>query len=86
MKFTEIAKRLNGTDARVARGNDPVQWAMESHDVARDVIFPELADLQGDPITLPGNYCEVNWPVAAAQLKVAGIRLAFLLNRTLENR
>ena len=64
-------------------GGNPEQWAMESHDIARDVLFKNLHDLQGDPITLPSSYCLDNASLVRSRLEIAGIRLADLLNTTL---
>lgn len=83
LKFPEIARQLEKNEPVTSVGNDPVKWAMESHDIARDFVFPGVAGLPGDPILLPRNYCDVNWPIARSRLKLAGVRLAALLNETL---
>ncbi|WP_430241905.1 S1/P1 nuclease [Neorhizobium sp. DAR64861/K0K2] len=83
-KFQETAKRLMKDEDSPRAGGDPASWAMESHDIARDKIFPDLAGLSGDPAVLPDSYCDANWPIASSRLKFAGVRLASLINQALD--
>lgn len=82
-KFQDTAKKLIKVEPSPPAGGDPTSWAMESHDIARDKIFPALAGLPGDPVTLPDNYCDASWPIASSRLKFAGVRLAGLINDAL---
>jgi len=66
-----------------ARGT-PVDWALESRDLARDRVFPPLPAWRVDGVVqLPTTYQLDNWPVVRLRLKQAGLRLAHLLNETL---
>ena len=64
-----------------ARGS-VVSWAIEGRDIARDAIFPGIAP-KGKITTLPDDYAAVHWPVVRVRLKLAGLRLARLLNEQL---
>ncbi len=55
-----------------------VDWAMESHDIARDHVFVLPEDLK-----LGEDYYRVNVPVLDQQLAKGGVRLAKLLNEAL---
>jgi len=66
---------------------DPVAWALESRDMARDILLPAIggcnADRRegdGNPPVLASSYGNDNWPIARARLKLAGLRLANVLN------
>lgn len=58
-----------------------MDWAMESHDVAKDHVYalPENRKLGED-------YVRANVPVVDQQLIKAGVRLAKLLNDALRKR
>ncbi|AYC99578.1 S1/P1 nuclease [Neorhizobium sp. NCHU2750] len=61
---------------------DPIHWAYESRDIARDEIYPELQGLptQNGATVLPADYAERHWPTVEKRLKLAGLRLAGVLN------
>ncbi len=61
---------------------DPVAWATESRDIARDIVMPGIARGRGI-IRLDDRYLEHYWPVVEARLHLAGLRLALVLNQTL---
>jgi hypothetical protein len=56
-----------------------VDWAMESHDIARDHVY-----VLPDDRKLGEDYYRANLPVVDQQLAKAGVRLAKLLNETLK--
>jgi hypothetical protein len=58
---------------------EPVDWALESHDLAVAVVYNKLP---GD-LTLDDRYIRDMTPHITKQLGVAGLRLAKLLNDTL---
>jgi nuclease S1 len=64
-------------------GGDPVSWALEGRDIARDVIYTHVPQQSAQPLTLPANYGAQNWPIITARLTQAGIRLANILNHAL---
>lgn len=72
-----------------ATGLDPVLWAVESHDLARDVAYagivgPGAASPDpNDVIALDQAYADRAWPVIERQLVKAGARLANTLNKAL---
>ncbi len=67
-------------------------WAIETRNLARDKVYVGVvkrpADLKGplfergaeSGLTLPDSYYDDNWPIVETQLRVAGYRLAALLN------
>ncbi len=63
---------------------DPLAWALESHEIAEQVVyrFPEFTPGRppSRPITLEAAYWERAAPIVDQQLKRGGIRLASLLN------
>lgn len=60
----------------------PAQWANEAHALARDQIYPPL--MGHTDVRLPNDYAGRQAPVARMLLAKAGVRLAWLLNRTLK--
>ena len=81
----EIARQ----DRRAWRGTTPDDWANESFAIARDFIaahgiVESIRDGSGytdNPIVLPASVIEEMKPSIAVRLKMAGVRLAWLLNR-----
>ncbi|MGH7583951.1 MAG: S1/P1 nuclease [Gemmatimonadales bacterium] len=66
-------------DITALSGGTPAQWAMESHDIARDFVYARLpASLEIDR-----SYADAARPVIMDQLLKAGVRLAAVLERTL---
>jgi hypothetical protein len=67
----------------------PSDWIRESHDIARDLVYPALPvpDSCTQPITgvvaIDEAYFARAAPVAVSQVRKAGVRLARLLNETL---
>ncbi|HEY0291685.1 MAG TPA: S1/P1 nuclease [Hansschlegelia sp.] len=66
-------------------GGAPADWTVESRDIARDVIFPDLARSPkvNGVIDLPKGYAADMRPIVFDRLTQAGVRLADLLNATL---
>lgn len=64
-------------EAELARGS-VIEWAMQSHDEARDHVYTFSVDRH-----LGTDYVQRNLPVVEAQLARAGVRLAALLNTAL---
>jgi hypothetical protein len=67
----------------------PSDWIRESHDIARDMVYPALPvpNSCSQPITgvvaIDQAYSARAAPVAISQVRKAGVRLARLLNETL---
>lgn len=82
----ELAQDLftDPTYAYVQQGT-PEQWAMESHDIARNFIYHNDMNTAKtkETITLPNGYPEDSVPVVKKRLAAAGIRLGRLLNQLL---
>ena len=55
-------------------------WVNQSHQLAVDVVYLGIP-ATNDPVVLGDEYLKTAEPVARLQLKRAGIRLAFILNR-----
>jgi hypothetical protein len=64
-------------------GGRPIDWALESRNIARDDIFRTLPLRSKTVIDLPDDYGAENWPIIAERLNQAGHRLGALLNRLL---
>ena len=81
LKGPEIAALIDRTEAAPNLKGDAEDWAWESHVIARDIILPR-AELfrRAKPAILPPDYAKESWPIAAARLKAAGMRLAWTLN------
>jgi hypothetical protein len=59
----------------------PVDWALESRDIARDDLYPSLTTPDATNVTqLPDDYADQNWPIVESRLELAGLRLAETLN------
>ena len=81
----DTGQKLNGKISAAhakdwSRGS-VIQWANESHGVARNFIYTHLPDSSGN---LPPNYQKESEPIVALQLQKAGVRLAAVLNATLK--
>jgi len=72
-----LARR--GDIASISRGSI-LYWAMESHDVARDVVYPFLPP----SLELDNRYLAEVRPVLEDRLLRGGVRLAVVLNRALD--
>ncbi|HEX3927558.1 MAG TPA: S1/P1 nuclease [Gemmatimonadales bacterium] len=72
----EIAHR---DDIAKLAESTPAQWAMESHDIARDVVYGQLPS----SLTISNHYIDIAQPIIQERLLRAGVRLAALLNQTL---
>lgn len=69
---------LNAQPAGAFPEGSVVDWAMESHDIARDHVYVLPEDRR-----LGEDYYRANVPVVDQQLAKAGVRLAKLLNEAL---
>jgi S1/P1 Nuclease len=67
-----------GKDLARLQGGTPVQWALEAHKLAVDVVYVLPEDLK-----LSDDYYRSARPVVDRQLALAGVRLARLLNEIL---
>ena len=65
---------------RLAKGG-PEDWAWQSRDVSRDVVYANLP--AGQPAALSDDYFKKALPSEEQQLRRAGVRLAKVLNETL---
>ena len=81
----QYAERLNAwlrtVPAKAFEGGSVIDWATESHHIARDhaYMFPEDRKLGDD-------YYKANREIVDQQLAKAGVRLAILLNAALEKK
>ncbi len=65
---------------------EPYDWALESHRIVREFVYPRLEDLavredEMGPPELSGPYAEAARPIMRRRMLEAGLRLAYLLNR-----
>jgi hypothetical protein len=77
--------RQFGTSRTAWQGGGPTDWALESFQLARDVVYklPVTTDLRGQCSTLTTEYESRALATAREQLFKAGIRLGAMLNQAL---
>lgn len=88
---TEMASNFNDQLSRdeitTPQSLDPIVWAMESHDLAARYVYPGVnepgAPPPAEPVALGADYEARAWPVVVQRIKQGGLRLAALLNQTL---
>lgn len=85
------AQRLNhgikAEDRKTWEKGKAQDWAMEAHQVAKDVVYKDVPEDKGNekpPFNLDENYVKRGKPVVEDQIKKAGIRLAKVLNDCLD--
>lgn len=83
---SNLEKSITPADLTVWRRGTIVDWANETFAVANSVIYRNLPGTGGTdaPIVLATNYAASQRDVVARQLKRAGVRLAMVLNQTLQ--
>jgi hypothetical protein len=74
--MNEISHR---SDIAAISGGTMIQWAMESHDIARDMVYRDLPQ----SLVIDQHYADTARPIIQERLLRAGVRLAALLERTL---
>jgi len=74
--LAEIGRRK---DIAALSEGTPVEWAVESHDIARDMVYRLLPN----SLVIDQAYADAARPVIQERLLRGGIRLAALLNRVL---
>lgn len=72
----DIARR---SDIKTLSGGTVTQWVMESHDIARDVVYKNLPN----SLEINQAYVDAARPVIYERLLRGGIRLAAMLDRAL---
>lgn len=77
--------RISGARQAAWSRGSAAEWAMESHDIAREVVYRFQPPPSG-PVVLGRAYVQRSAPVVRGQLAKAGIRLAYVLNRAFEGR
>jgi hypothetical protein len=90
---TQFAVRLNDQIMKEGAGTpstDPVVWAMESHELARKVVYPGITSpgvaAPSQAVKLGQDYDAKAWPVVQNRIKQGGLRLAAVLNQALDPR
>jgi hypothetical protein len=81
-----LAAQITPAETVAWQRGDPRAWAMESYGVAKSVVYaigskPGCAADQR-PVPLPAGYHAAVVKTASVQLEKAGVRLAWVLNRT----
>lgn len=85
--FEKLAKKFEAEAPKsgLNYGGTPEQWTLESRDLVRDKILPELPKTEkGQVIALPDDYGDKNYALVQARITQAGYRLAELLNSALK--
>lgn len=75
-----MALDIEATHRRPVHYGTPLMWVLESRDIARDTIFPEVPANS----VLPPDYAIRNWDLVEERLHEAGWRLAMMLNMALD--
>jgi hypothetical protein len=76
-----IARSISPAQRKAWAAGTPSGWANEAHAIARDQIYPQLMGRR--QLRLPRDYALQHATIARVQLAKAGVRLAWLLNKTL---
>jgi hypothetical protein len=79
----QIARELLNSKLAVSVSGTPLDWAVESRDVAHYEIFKDVSAGSATPVVLPADYSARTWPIVSRRLLQAGDRLAILLNKAL---
>ncbi len=77
-----IARDLTPAQRQDWSSGTPARWANESHAIAREHVYPPLVGSR--TIRLPRDYAAHEPPLARILLAKAGVRLAWLINATLQ--
>jgi hypothetical protein len=77
----EIERAVSPAQRKTWQAGTPTSWANESHDIAREKIYPMVGGRR--TLRLSSGYVHAGLPVTRIQLAKAGTRLAWLLNTTL---
>jgi hypothetical protein len=85
MPPAELASSLLAGNPKVLQ-RKPEDWAMESHDIAKDYVYSDNQQLADSTtmMTLPKSYLKDISPVVKIRLTDAGLRLGTLLNQVLD--
>jgi hypothetical protein len=88
----KLTAQLAADDVEAWRSGTPADWANESFRIARAFVLkhglldpaPPLGSTKESPIVLDGAVADEGTAAASERLKMAGVRLAWLLNRVLD--
>jgi hypothetical protein len=88
----KLTAQLATDDVDAWRSGTPADWANESFRIARAFVLkhgllnppPPLGSTIDDPVVLDGAAADEGAAAIAQRLKMAGVRLAWLLNRVLD--
>lgn len=86
-RHDELAAMLMANPKRSSYfyGGTAADWALESRNLARDVIYVNGMPVESKvPVPVADDYADKMWPVVQQRLTQAGIRLGALLNRALK--
>jgi hypothetical protein len=73
-------RRLTAAEREAAAAGTPTDWAAEGNSLARDIVYPGI----GAGVTVGRTYLLAAGPVIDQALIRAGLRLARILNQTLD--
>ena len=76
----QLTQRITRTELTQWSQGNPVSWANEAHDVATSTVYGELQHAG----VLPDSYEAQALPIVNKQQERAGVRLAKVLNESLE--
>lgn len=83
---TDLAAEVTSQDAATWETFDVNEWASESYQIAQGVAYrhtPQGALIEDEDV-LSEDYLDDNFGVVTARLKMAGVRLAFLINSAVD--
>lgn len=82
----QLQARITPAQKAAWQAGDARAWALESFAVARSVVYwpgaPAGCDQNAPPVDLPSGYDATAKPAIVQQLQRAGVRLAWVLNRS----
>ncbi|HEY4078710.1 MAG TPA: S1/P1 nuclease [Rhizomicrobium sp.] len=76
-----VENAIPSAQIKAWQAGSPADWANESHRIARDQIYPVTHGRRS--VRLSPVWLRAQAPTARLQMEKAGVRLAWLLNRTL---
>lgn len=79
-----LSAEVGAEGCRDAGGADPIAWAEEGRDLARERILADPRLGRTDAGDLPETHADDTWPIVRERLRRAGCRLALVLNHTFD--
>ncbi len=80
----KLTKAITPENRKAWTRGTPVDWAQESYDLTRSPALEYMTAGKGQVLTLGWDYFHMAVPIVDQRLEAAGVRLAAILNETLD--